>query len=62
MPPLADGFIADEHEVWLGSGEEIYRAACEALNEWVMFPHWAEVSRQEAKGQEVGQILSLIPI
>lgn len=60
MPPLADGFIADEHEVWLGSGEEVYRAACEALNEWVMFPHWAEVSRQEAKGQEVGQIVAMV--
>jgi len=58
--PLADGFIADEHAVRLGSGEEVYRAACEALDEWVMFPLWAEVSRQEAKGQEVGQIVAMV--
>ena len=59
-PPLADGFIADEHEVRLGSGEEVYRTACEALDAWVMFATWAEVSRLEAKGQMVGQIVAMV--
>ena len=31
-PPLADGFIADEHAVRLGSGDVVYRAACEGLD------------------------------
>ncbi|WP_397382731.1 DUF1990 family protein [Prosthecobacter sp.] len=59
-PPLADGFIADEHAARLGSGEEAYRTACEALDAWVMFPKWAEVSRLEVKGQEVGQIVAMM--
>lgn len=59
-PPLTDGFIADEHAVRLGSGNEAYRMACEALDAWVMFPKWAEVSRLEVKGQEVGQIVAMV--
>jgi uncharacterized protein (UPF0548 family) len=59
-PPLTDGFIDDEHAVKLGCGEEIYRRACEALDAWVMFPVWAEVSRLEDKGQEVGQIVAMM--
>ena len=58
--PLADGFIADEHAVMLGSGEEVYRAACEDLDEWSMFPAWAEVARREAKGQEAGQVVAMV--
>ncbi len=59
-PPLADGFISDEHAVKLGQGKEVYRAACEALDAWVMFPTWAEVSRLDVKGQEVGQIVAMV--
>jgi uncharacterized protein (UPF0548 family) len=59
-PPLADGFIADEHAVRLGSGDDAYRTACEALDAWIMFPTWADVSRLEAKGQEVGQIVAMV--
>lgn len=59
-PPLRDGFIADEHEVRLGSGAEVYQAACAALDAWVMFPTWAEVGRLEAKGQKVGQIVAMV--
>ena len=59
-PPLAGGFIADEHAVRLGHGEATYRTACEALDAWVMFPTWAEVSRLEVKGQEVGQIVAMV--
>ena len=59
-PPLAGGFIADEHAVRLGHGEATYRTACEALDAWVMFPTWAEVSRLEVKGQEVGQIVAML--
>ncbi len=44
-PPLRDGFIADDHAVRLGEGEEVWRKACEALDAWVMFPEWAEVAR-----------------
>lgn len=60
MSPPRDGFIADEHAVRLGSGEETWREACEALDAWRMFPVWAEVSRQEVKGQEVGQIVAMM--
>lgn len=59
-PPLESGFIADEHAVRLGSGTGVYQAACEALDAWVMFPEWAEVSRQAVKGQEVGQIVAMV--
>lgn len=59
-PPPGDGFIADGHAVRLGSGEEVYRSACEALDAWIMFPEWAEVSRQEVKGQEPGQIVAMV--
>lgn len=59
-PPLADGFIADEHAVRLGQGEEVYHDACEALDMWVMFPKWAEVARRESRGQEVGQIVAMV--
>lgn len=59
-PPLESGFIADEHAMSLGSGEETWREACEALDAWAMFPHWAEVSRQAVKGQEVGQIVAMV--
>jgi uncharacterized protein (UPF0548 family) len=59
-PPLENGFIADEHAVRLGSGEATYRKACEALDAWVMFPAWAEVSRQAVKGQEPGQIVAMM--
>ncbi len=59
-PPLKSGFIADEHAVRLGSGTEAYRVACEALDAWVMFPEWAEVSLQAVKGQEVGQIVAMV--
>jgi uncharacterized protein (UPF0548 family) len=59
-PPLGNGFIADEHEVRLGSDDATYRAACEALEAWVMFPDWAEMARQESKGQEVGQIVAMV--
>jgi len=59
-PPLRDGFIADEHEMMLGSGEEVYSTACEALDAWVMFPAWAAVARQDVKGQEVGQIVAMV--
>lgn len=59
-PPLGAGFIADEHAVRLGSGGAAYRAACEALDAWRMFPAWAEVSRQAVKGQEVGQIVAMV--
>lgn len=59
-PPLEDGFIADEHAVRLGSGEKTYRAACDALDAWIMFPEWAEISRSEAKGQQAGQIVAMV--
>lgn len=59
-PPLGDGFIDDEHAVRLGSGEEAYRIACEALDAWVMFPEWADVARQEVKGQEAGKIVAMV--
>lgn len=59
-PPLGDGFIADEHAVRLGSGEVAYQSACEALDAWMMFPEWAEVSRSEAKGQQAGQIVAMV--
>ncbi len=58
--PLGDGFIADEHAVKLGSGEDVWRKACEALDAWVMFPQWAAVARVEANGQEVGQIVAMM--
>ena len=54
------GFIADEHAVRLGSGEEVWRKACEALDAWVMFPEWAEVVREEVKGQSPGQIVAMM--
>ncbi|MDB6005773.1 MAG: hypothetical protein JWR15_2760 [Prosthecobacter sp.] len=59
-PPLAEGFIADDHAVKLGCGEEVYRKACEALDEWVMFPQWAEVARLDVKGQQVGRIVAMV--
>lgn len=59
-PPLKGGFIADEHAVCLGGGEETWRAACTALDAWRMFPHWAEVSRLELQGQESGQIVAMV--
>lgn len=59
-PPLNDGFIADGHEIRLGSGEDGYRKACEALDTWVTFPEWAEVARHEATGQKIGQIVAMV--
>lgn len=59
-PPLGAGFISDEHSVRLGSDEAAWRAACEALDAWRMFPAWAEVVRCEAKGQEPGQIVAMV--
>ena len=63
------GFIADEHAVRLGSGEEAWRKACEALDAWVMFPEWAEVAREDAqeglfgrKGAEEQRTQRLEPI
>lgn len=60
QPPFAGGFIADEHEVRLGYGEELYRQACAALDAWQMFPAWAEVGRREDKGQQPGQIVAMV--
>jgi len=54
------GFIADEHAVRLGDGEEVWRAACEGLDTWRMFPAWAEVAHQAAKGQEPGRIVAMV--
>ena len=54
------GFIADEHAVRLGSGEGVWRKACEALDAWKMFPVWAEVAREEVKGQAPGQIVAMV--
>jgi uncharacterized protein (UPF0548 family) len=54
------GFIVDEHAVRLGSGEGVWRKACEALDAWVMFPVWAEVVREEVKGQAPGQIVAMV--
>ena len=54
------GFIADDHEVRLGSGEDVYERACRALDEWVMFPVWAKVIRHEISGQKVGQIVAMM--
>lgn len=59
-PPLEDGFIADEHAVLLGSGEEVYRSACKALDAWRMFPAWAEVARTQETGQVAGQIVAMV--
>lgn len=58
--PLGEGFISDEHAVRLGDGEDAWRAACEGLDTWRMFPAWAEVARQEAKGQEPGRIVAMV--
>ncbi|MBL9182580.1 MAG: DUF1990 domain-containing protein [Verrucomicrobiaceae bacterium] len=52
-PPLRDEFIADEHAVRLGDGEEVWRKACEALDAWVMFPDWAEVIWLDHQGSSV---------
>ncbi len=54
------GFIADEHAVRLGVGDDVYLAACAALDAWVMFPDWAEVARQAVQGREVGQIVAMV--
>ena len=54
------GFIADAHEVRLGSGEEVYEQACRALDDWVMFPAWAELVRREISGQKAGQIVAMV--
>lgn len=54
------GFIADDHEVRLGSGDAIYEKARRALDEWVMFPLWAEVVRLESRGQVTGQMVAMV--
>lgn len=54
------GFIADTHEIQLGSGEDVYEQACRTLDEWVMFPAWAEVARREIRGQKAGQIVAMM--
>jgi uncharacterized protein (UPF0548 family) len=54
------GFIADAHEIRLGIGAEVYERACMALDEWRMFPGWAEVTRHEVIGQKVGQIVAMM--
>lgn len=59
-PPFAGGFIRDEHAVMLGAGDQAYRAACEALDAWHMFPEWAEVCRLREKGQEPGAIVAMV--
>lgn len=60
MPPMGDGLIADDHEVRQGAVEEVWWNACEALDAWRMFPEWAEVVREEVKGQTPSQIVTMV--
>lgn len=57
--PVA-GYTNDHNRVLLGSGESVYRAACEALKEWRMFPGgWAWI---EPAGAPIvaGQNLAMV--
>lgn len=38
------GYRWDHHRVVLGTGEKVYERACVALQQWQMFPQWAQVS------------------
>jgi uncharacterized protein (UPF0548 family) len=55
-PPKA-GFISEDHHAFLGIGREVYQRACKALDEWVMFPLWAEI-HPPSSPQKPGQILA----
>ncbi len=59
-PPLAAGFIADDHAVRLGFGEDVWSSACQALDSWQMFPEWAQVARLNEQGQKPGQIVAMV--
>lgn len=60
LPP-AHGFITDAHEVFLGSGEAVFRKAGRALDVWTMFPEWAEVARASDAGAAGSGLASPAP-
>jgi len=57
---LPSGFDADRHRVLLGHGEEVFRAGCEAIRQWKMFPkamcelYWPD------RGTEVGTTVDVL--
>ena len=53
------GFIADVHLVRLGHGEAVFRAACAALDSWIMFPPWAMV-HPTGSPQTPGVIVAMV--
>jgi uncharacterized protein (UPF0548 family) len=58
--PAPRGFRLNLGSTELGSGEEVYRAACDALRNWEMFPgKWIEVLRPETP-VEVGQTVGVL--
>lgn len=53
-------FTNDRNRVLLGKGEAVYRAACDALRQWKMFPGgWAWIEPKGAPLQ-VGQNLAMV--
>ncbi|MBK8091657.1 MAG: DUF1990 domain-containing protein [Verrucomicrobiaceae bacterium] len=53
------GFIADEHRVRLGTGQEAYAAAKQKLDAWVMFPQWARII-QATEGQQASTLVAMV--
>lgn len=54
------GYTNDRNRVLLGKGEAVYRAACEALRQWRMFPGgWAWIEPAGAP-IEAGQNLAMV--
>jgi uncharacterized protein (UPF0548 family) len=53
-------YTNDRNRVLLGKGEAVYRAACDALRQWKMFPGgWAWIEPKGAP-QQVGQDLAMV--
>ncbi|MCC6726582.1 MAG: DUF1990 domain-containing protein [Saprospiraceae bacterium] len=53
-------FTNDHNRILLGKGEAVYRAACDALRQWQMFPGgWAWIAPEGAPIQ-VGQNLAMV--
>lgn len=51
------GYRYDTHQVLLGQGETVFRAACEAVRAWQMFPYgWANLYKRTTP-LEVGRVV-----
>ena len=58
--PPARGFLIDRHEIRLGVGSVVFQQAVVALENWTMFPLWAQVARRRPSGQAVGEVVAMV--